>query len=70
MVTVGKYYGHPCFVISIKFAISQAQFIEQVQVKGVALGDPIQSQQQDMALEFTADAAAAGLIHRVCPRAQ
>ena len=60
---MGKYHGHPRLVVSIKFAIGQAQLIEQIQVEGVALGHPVQAQQQDMALEFTADAAAAGLIH-------
>ncbi|BDB18587.1 hypothetical protein cym2001_19520 [Pseudomonas sp. CYM-20-01] len=67
---MGKYHGHPSVVISIKFAIRQAQLIEQVEVERVAFGHPVQTQKQDMTLEFTADAAAAGLIHRVCPRAR
>ncbi|GAA0272514.1 hypothetical protein GCM10009086_30930 [Pseudomonas rhodesiae] len=68
MLAVGKHYRHSCLVVSIKFAIGQAQLIEQIQIKGVALGHPVKPQQQDMSQKFTTDAATAGLIHGTNPR--
>ena len=50
MLAVGKHHDDTCFVVSIKFAISQAWRAEQIQVKGSALGYPFQTQKQNMAL--------------------
>ncbi len=50
MLAVCLHHDDTCFVVSIKFAISQAWRAEQIQVKGIALGYPFQTQKQNRAL--------------------
>ena len=58
-----EHHRHPRFAVGLELAVGQAQFVEQVEVEGVALGRSIQADQVDMTTTFTADAAGAGLIH-------
>ncbi|MNG03305.1 hypothetical protein D3C84_863780 [compost metagenome] len=69
MFAMTEDHGHPCFAVGLELTVGQAQFIEQVQIKGVALGDPVQSDHQDMTALFTAHAAGIELFHAAFPRA-
>ena len=63
VLAMGKDHRYPGLAARLEFAISQAQLVEQLEIKGVALGDPVQADQKQMTTLFTADATAAGLIH-------
>ena len=63
VLAMGKDHRYPGLAARLEFAISQAQLVEQLEIKGVALGDSVQADQKQMTTLFTADATAAGLIH-------
>ncbi|MNP06264.1 hypothetical protein D3C76_982390 [compost metagenome] len=60
---MSEHHRHPRFAVGLEFAIGQAQRVEQVEIEGVALGHPIQTDQEHMTMPFAADSTGAGLIH-------
>ncbi|MNZ93158.1 hypothetical protein D3C78_1122150 [compost metagenome] len=63
MLAVSEHHRHPRLAVGFELAIGQAQRVEQVEIEGVALGHPIQTDQEHMAAPFAADSTGAGLIH-------
>ncbi len=68
VLAMGKHHGHPRFVVGLQFTVGQAQFVEQVEVEGVAFGHPVEANQQDMAVALTGDTTAGRLVHGHFPR--
>jgi hypothetical protein len=48
VLAMTEHHRHPRFGVGLELAVGQAQFVEQVEVEGVAFGDPIQADHQDM----------------------
>ncbi|MNP57520.1 hypothetical protein D3C76_1523600 [compost metagenome] len=69
MLAMPKDHGDPRLAVGFELAVGQAQFVEQVEIEGVALGNPIQADQQDMTALFTAHTTAVELFHGAFPRA-
>ena len=69
MLAMTEDHRDSCFAVGLELAVSQAQLVEQVEIEGVAFGDPIQADQQDMTTLFTAHAADVELFHGAFPRA-
>ncbi|MNF01698.1 hypothetical protein D3C80_2007250 [compost metagenome] len=69
MFAMTKHHRHPRLAVGFELAVGQAQLVEQVEIEGVALGDPVQSDHQDMTALFTAHAAGIELFHAAFPRA-
>ncbi|MNO90665.1 hypothetical protein D3C76_821920 [compost metagenome] len=69
MIAMPEDHGHPCFAVSFEFTVGQAQLVEQVDIKGVALGHPVQPDQQDMTTLFPTHTAGIELFHGAFPRA-
>ena len=63
MLAMAEHHRHPRLAVSLEFAISQAQLIQQVEVEGIALGRSIQADHMQVTTALPADATRTGLIH-------
>lgn len=63
MLAMGEEQGAAQLVVGLVFAEGGDQVVEHRQVEGVALGDAVEAEQQQVATPFAADASGGGVVH-------